>query len=228
MSYSRALVRTMGCCEDGLLLRTGYAREMIDYWNHNTAYHPELLDAVPSNTSHVLDVGCGDGLLLQKLSTRTEHLTGIDPDSSALSQARTRFSNSAKVRLILGDFLISPELEKQGFDLITCVAALHHMPLIPALERMRDLLAPGGQIRVVGLAANKTITDWGISGLLLVPIRLMSKAHNESGYPDMKTTRPSESLTEVRNAAARVLPGSKVRRRFYYRYTLAWTKPYDS
>ena len=100
---------------------TGYAKEMIDYWNHNTAYHPELLDAVPSHTSHVLDVGCGDGLLLQKLSTRTEHLTGIDPDSSALSQARTRFSNSAKVRLILGHFLISPELEKQGFDLNTCV-----------------------------------------------------------------------------------------------------------
>lgn len=130
--------------------------------------------------------------------------------------------------MILGDFLTSPELENQSFDLITCVATLHHMPLIPALERMRDLLAPGGQIRVVGLAANKTISDWAISGLLLVPIRLMSTAHRESGYPDMTTARPSESLTEVRDAAARVLPDSKVRRRFYYRYTLVWTKPCDS
>lgn len=201
---------------------------MIDYWNHNTAYHSELLDAVPSHASHVLDIGCGDGLLLQKLATRTEHVTGIDPDSSALSQARKRFPDSTEVQVILGNFLTSPELEMGGFDLITCVATLHHMPLIPALERMRDLLAPGGQLRVVGLAANKTISDWIISGLLLVPIRLMSKVRKESGYPDMTTALPSESLTEIREATARVLPGSRVRRRFYYRYTLAWSKPYDS
>lgn len=201
---------------------------MIDYWNHNTAYHSELLDAVPSHTSRVLDVGCGDGLLLQRLATRAEHVTGIDPDESALAQARARLSDSAKVQLILGDFLTSTELEKPGFDLITCVAALHHMPLIPALERMRDLLVPGGRVRVVGLAANKTIFDWIVSGLLMVPIRLMSMAHRQSGFPGMTTARSSRSLAEIREAAAMVLPGSRVRRRFYYRYTLAWTRPYDS
>ncbi len=201
---------------------------MNDYWNHNTAYHPELLASVPHHTSRVLDVGCGDGLLLQKLAARTKHVTGIDPDATALSQARARFSIPSETRFILGDFLTSPELDTQRFDLITCVATLHHMPLIPALERMRDLLNSGGQLRVVGLAANKTISDWVISGLLLVPIRLMSKAHRESGYPDMMTARPAESFTEIREAAARTLPGSRVRRRFYYRYTLAWTKPHSS
>lgn len=199
---------------------------MIDYWNHNTAYHPEVLASVPTHASHVLDVGCGDGLLLQKLAARTEHVTGIDPDTSALSQARARFSDLSEVQVILGDFLTSSELDMQRFDLITCVATLHHLPLILALERMRDLLTPGGQLRIVGLAANKTITDWIVSGMLLVPTRLMSRMHNESGYPDMTTARPSETLTEIREAATAVLPGSRVRRRFYYRYTLTWTKPH--
>ncbi|MDR0990206.1 MAG: class I SAM-dependent methyltransferase [Propionibacteriaceae bacterium] len=198
---------------------------MLDYWNHNTAYHSELLDAVPSHTSHVLDIGCGDGLLLKKLAARTKHVTGIDTDASALSRARARFSNPNEVQLILGDFLNTPELKMGRFDLITCVASLHHMPLLPALERMRDLLAPGGELRVVGLSANKTISDWIISGMVLVPIRLMSKARRESGYPDMTTAQPSESFTEIRAAAATILPGSQVRRRVYYRYTIAWVKP---
>ncbi|MGP5496506.1 class I SAM-dependent methyltransferase [Corynebacterium flavescens] len=201
---------------------------MKDYWNHNTVYHPELLASVPHHDSRILDVGCGDGLLLQKIASRTKHITGIDPDAVALSRARARLSIPSKARFICGDFLTSSELDKQRFDLIVCVAALHHMPLIPALERMRLLLRPGGQLRIVGLARNKSMFDWVISGLLLVPIRLMSKAHRESGYPNMTTAQPLESFTEIRGAAARILPGSRVRRRFYYRYTLAWTKPHDS
>ncbi|WP_136035509.1 class I SAM-dependent methyltransferase [Microbacterium sp. K35] len=197
---------------------------MDDYWNHNTAYHRELVAAVRQG-ARVLDVGCGDGLLLQKLAGRASQVTGIDPDAAALSRARERFPQSSPVRLIHGDLLTSPDLEGQRFDLVTCVATLHHLPLIPALERLRDLLAPGGQLRIVGLSANASVLDWAISGALLLPIRVMSGVHRESGYPDMTTARPSESLTHIRDAAATILPGSQVRRRFYYRYSLTWTKP---
>lgn len=93
---------------------------------------------------------------------------------------------------------------------------------------MRTLLKPGGQLRIVGLSADESLIDWILAGALLVPIRLMSRIHHESGYPDMTTTRPSEWLTEIKAAAAEILPGSRVRRRFYYRYTLTWAKPPDS
>jgi ubiquinone/menaquinone biosynthesis C-methylase UbiE len=198
---------------------------MTDYWNHNTAYHPELLAAVPRPNGRVLDVGCGDGLLLKKLSTIAEHVTGIDPDESAVTTARARLAKTSNARIILGDVLESSELDGQQFGLITCVATLHHMPLAPALERMRELLAPGGELRVVGLSTNKTAGDWILSGLLLLPIRLMSKLRKESGYPGMTTAQPHESLSEIRRTATAVLPASRVRRRFYYRYTLAWSKP---
>ncbi len=119
----------------------------------------------------------------------------------------------------------SPELDGQNFDLITCVVALHHMPLGSALERMKRTLKPGGHLYVVGLSANKSAQDWIISGALLLPIRLMSNLRRESGYPDMTIARPGESLAEIRRVAATALPGSRVRRRSYYRYTLTWTKP---
>ncbi|GAB03697.1 methyltransferase domain-containing protein [Gordonia amarae] len=65
----------------------------IDYWNHNTAYHTELVASVASDATRVLDIGCGDGLLLQKLASTSRHITGIDPDAAALTSARERLSD---------------------------------------------------------------------------------------------------------------------------------------
>lgn len=196
-----------------------------NYWNHNTAYHPELLRAVRNSSCRVLDVGCGDGLLLQKFSTLTPHVTGIDSDESALETARARLGRSSNARIVRGNVLTSPELESGRFDLVICVATLHHLPLVAGLQRLGELVAPGGELRVVGLSANKTIADWVVSAALLAPIRLASALHGESDYPGMTTARPHESLTDIRRTAARILPGSHVRRRLYYRYTLSWHKP---
>jgi hypothetical protein len=37
--------------------------------------------------------------------------------------------------------------------------------------------------------------------------------------------KPSMSFNEVRRKSQTALPGSKVRRRLYWRYILEWTKP---
>lgn len=198
---------------------------MTDYWNHNTAYHSELIAAVPGPDAQVLDVGCGDGLLLQKLASVAGHVVGIEPDVTAVAQARSRLARESNVDVVHGGLLDSPELDGQRFDFITCVATLHHLPLVPALKRLRDLLVPGGRLRVVGLAANKSVVDWLISAALVVPVRLMSQLHRESEYSGMVTAPVREPLKEIRDTAKTVLPGCRIRRRFYYRYTLNWVKP---
>lgn len=38
-----------------------------EYWNHNTAYHAWLIDITARHRGHVLDVGCGEGLLVRRL-----------------------------------------------------------------------------------------------------------------------------------------------------------------
>jgi methyltransferase len=144
----------------------------------------------------------------------------LDPD-----QTDRRTAGGPKATILHGDALTVPELDGQSFDLITCVAALHHMPLEPALLRMRELLAPGGRLRIVGLAANASAVDWIVSAALLVPVRLASAIHRESRDIGVPTSHPRESLREIRAAVARLLPGCRIRRRFYYRYTIAWDKP---
>ncbi|WP_226995651.1 class I SAM-dependent methyltransferase [Gordonia phthalatica] len=198
---------------------------MTDYWNHNVAYHRELVDAAARRGGSVLDVGCGDGLLLARMSEVADRVVGIDADRAAVVQARARLDGRPNARVVVGDVMTSPELDGESFDLVVSVAALHHLPLESALLRLRDLVAPGGELRIIGLSANRSAVDWAVSGALVVPVRVMSRLRGEADYDGMVTTQPRDSLAQIRLVARATLPGSRVRRRFYYRYALTWTKP---
>ncbi|MBO0678119.1 methyltransferase domain-containing protein [Mycolicibacterium sp. S2-37] len=192
-----------------------------DYWNHNTAYHPWLVDIGRRHHGDVLDVGCGDGLLAARLSPVSRSVTALDPDPGAVQRARDRLSGYDAVTVTHAGFLtFDPGTLR--FDLITFVASLHHMPLRPALLRARELLRPGGELAVVGLSANKTIGDlvWAAGCLPLV--RIGSRWHHEVADVGLVMTDPRESLREIRAVAAEVLPGASVRRALYYRYLLRW------
>lgn len=197
---------------------------MPEYWNHNTAFHPELVAAVPGPAARVLDIGCGDGLLLQKLATRAGYVVGIDPDEAAVDSARVRLAVTPGGAVVHGDFL-DTEFDGERFDLITCVAALHHMPLTRALERMKGLLAPSGKLHIVGLAANKTPADYLAAAAMSIPVMVMSRIRRQSDYPGMVVAEPGESIAEIHAAASAILPGCLLRRRFHFRYSLTWTKP---
>lgn len=200
--------------------------EMQSYWNHNTAFHDELVADAKIRGGRVLDIGCGDGLLLQRLAPFVEQVVGIDPDAKAIAWAQTRLAATPNVSLVQGDFLSSPVPSPQErYATITCVAALHHMELGAALLKMRQVLAPGGRLLAVGLAADKSIMDVVISGLLVLPIRFMDRFHGGMQDAGVRIADPEQSLSEIRAVAHEVIPGASIRRRFYYRYLMLWEKP---
>ncbi|MGE2715031.1 class I SAM-dependent methyltransferase [Mycolicibacterium litorale] len=193
------------------------------YWNHNTAYHSWLVRLAAEQQGDVLDIGCGDGLLAQRLAPVSRSVTAIDPDPVALERAGERLAGLRSVDLARTDFL-SFDPAGRRFDLVTFVASLHHMPLRPALERARDLLRHNGMIAVVGLSANKSIADWLWSGLCLPAVRIGSWRHHEARDIGVPTAEPHESLGEIRDVTADVLPGASIRRALYYRYLLTWRR----
>lgn len=80
---------------------------VTDYWNHNTAYHPRVLRRAARHRGDCLDVGCGDGLLLQRLAPAARTVTGIDVDEQATTRARHRvaqFANVTVKRISFDDF----------------------------------------------------------------------------------------------------------------------------
>lgn len=201
---------------------SAYAR----YWNHNAAFHDELVADAARRGGRALDVGCGDELLLERLAAVCDQVVGIETDPDTASRARTRLAGLPGADVRQADVLDPDAADGLGeFDTVTCVAVLHHLPLEAGLERLAALVAPGGRLLIVGLAANASAADWALSALSVVPIRIASRLHREQRDIGVPTAPARESLREIRAAAARILPGSRTRRRFYWRYSLAWDRP---
>lgn len=163
----------------------------------------------------MLDIGCGDGLLLQRLAPFAQKVVGIDPDTETILRAQTRLAKVSNVLLVTGDFLVMPiPSQEERYSTFICVATLHHMELRSALLKMSQVLVPGGRLLIVGLAANKSIIDFIISGFLVFPIRVMDRLHGGMRDPGVRIADPKESLSEIRQVAHEVLPGAIIRRRF--------------
>jgi ubiquinone/menaquinone biosynthesis C-methylase UbiE len=193
-----------------------------DYWNHNVHYQPVILSAVPPGCRAALDVGCGDGMLAGRLAERCAEVTGIDRDPRMIALARARQPHP-RVTFIEADFLAHP-FQPASFDFVCANTSLHHMDFAAALTAMARLLRPGGRLAVVGLAADKSVTDL-LAGAPGVPATWFYRAIYRKGGSGAPIMDPELSWRETRAAAADALPGVRYRRHLLFRYSLRWRKP---
>ena len=122
------------------------------YWNHNTAFHDEIVADAATRGGRVLDVGCGDGLLLERLAGVCDEVVGVESHAATVERARARLSRTANAMVFSASIMDVTSTRCLGtFQTVTCVAALHHLPLEAGLKRLAGLVAPGGRLIVVGL-----------------------------------------------------------------------------
>ena len=190
-------------------------------WNHNIHYHDLVVGSIPRHCRRALDVGCGTGLLARRLSRHCEEVVGIDLDHGAITRARAA-SSSNTVGFIEGDAMTYP-FSKGSFDFIAVAAALHHLPLRPALTRFQDLLRTGGILAIVGLYRARTLQDYVWSAAAL-PTSLMLRCVRSYADVGAPVKEPEETLREIRSACDSLLPGSVLRRRLLFRYFIEWRK----
>jgi len=194
---------------------------MAGEWNHNIHYHSIILHSVPPGCRLALEVGSGIGDLTSKLADRCAGVIGIDVDRKMI-QARFR-NRDARVQFLAGDIMQHP-FASASFDFIAAVAVLHHLPLRPALERLRDLLKPGGVLAVVGLYRAQTIADYAIDSVA-VPASWIMRMRRGYFEPPTCKVMPRETLAELKHACGEVLPGASIQRLLLFRYFLTWRKP---
>lgn len=200
------------------------------YWNHNVHYHPVVVDAVPDGCRAALDVGCGDGLLARKLASRAGSVTGVDRSPQMIRLARADVPEN--VTFVEADYLDGPSpdspdsLDEGTYDFVSAVAVVHHTEFEDAVGRLVRLTAPGGRLVIVGLAYNKTLPDWVISGCGLPVSRFLARRHGgKLGPVGMPIEDSAMCWGEVREAVRRLLPGARFRRRLLWRYVAVWDKP---
>lgn len=202
-------------------------------WDHNAHYHSWVLRQLPKRYGRALDVGCGSGDLARLLAGRsTSAVLGVDADPAIVDRARELTSPTVPVTFTAADAMTG--IPDGPYDVITCVAVVHHLPYADALALFRRRLAPGGTLVVVGLARAESPVDH-LLGAVAVPANLvMAWVKNRGRRAERpvsmsaRTRAPEAGFGEVVREARRVLPGCRVRRRLFWRYTLVWRKPTGS
>lgn len=203
-------------------------------WDHSTHYHRWLLTQFPPRCERALEIGCGTGSFTRLLAQRAEHVLGLDLSPEMLRVARERTAGEGtNVEFVLADAMSYP-LPDAGFDCIATIATLHHLPIAAALEKVRAALKPGGVFVCLDLYQRASLLDWlsdavawpvsqaltlARTGTLRPPceVRAAYAAHGETDvYP---------TLAELRRLCATVMPGARVRRHLFFRYSIVWRKP---
>jgi len=192
-------------------------------WNHNEWYRRWLLRQLSSRAGSALDVGCGLGDLARSLNA--DEVTAIDANARMIERAR---AGSDRVNWIHGDVLTH---DLGRYDVVTAEASLHHLPLREGLSRLAALTRPGGTLIVIGLYLTATRADRAME-LVTLPANALvglAKAINGTGGtphdPEMPVVMSAPTLNEIRAAAAEIVPGARVRRHLFWRYSMVWHAP---
>ncbi|MDE3722172.1 class I SAM-dependent methyltransferase [Nocardiopsis sp. N85] len=198
-------------------------------WDHNAHYHRWILDRLPEHAGRALDVGCGSGDLARSLADRADEVVGVDADPRIVDLARRATDPRAGISFRVGD--AAADLPEGPFDVITCVAVLHHLPFAPTLERLRGRLAPGGVLVVLGVHRAAMFTDHLIDAAA-VPANLAMGLFRSRGGPaprptsmTARTAPAAMTLPEIAREAGRALPGVRLRRHLFWRHSLVWHAP---
>ncbi len=146
-----------------LLAYEGYKNDVVD-----------IMADLPKDAP-LLDVGCGTGWFLSLLERKGwRNLSGLDISPHMLAVARDMGSAMTLHEAPIEEFSVATG---EGYEVITCLGSLHHMPNLDRVANsLAALLRPGGTLIV-----HEPNEDWfyehstflrGLMRLLYAPLRI--------------------------------------------------------
>lgn len=152
--------------------------------------------------AEAVDIGCGGGLLAESLARAGARVTAIDLSPSMIDVARLHAAGEGlKIDYRLQSVEALRESRTGGFDIVTCMEMLEHVPT-PAdtVQTLADLVRPGGSIFISTLNRNLRAFLLAIVGAEYVA-RLLPRGTHE--YE--RLIRPSELAAWARTAGLELL-----------------------
>jgi SAM-dependent methyltransferase len=136
----------------------------------NTARAIELL--APLEGAHVLDVGCGTGVLSAWLARAGAKVTGIDISPAQVARASELHQALGLDSRFLAGAISEVELGDSGFDRLAGRYVLHHLDPPSVAGVLAALLRPGGKavfVETMGLNPILRLARRRLAGRLGVP-----------------------------------------------------------
>ena len=121
----------------------------------------ETIKLIPEDCSSILDVGCGDGRLINRLleengKTRFLRICGLDISENALMRVRTE--------KYLGSIESLPFMERE-FDIVLCCEVLEHLPWITFPKAVEELTRVAKNYLIISVPRNENLKN----GLVTCP-----------------------------------------------------------
>ena len=134
--------------------------KLSEWWNINGNYkilhkiNPLRLQFIlnnfdkPIKKKHVLDIGCGGGLISESLAKTNAQVTGIDENIYNIKQAKEHAKiNSLKITYKNQSLDSFFKKNKKKFDLILCLEVLEHVDNVEkTIEKISKLMNPDGTL----------------------------------------------------------------------------------
>lgn len=96
----------------------------------------------------ILDLGCGNGRLLNYLKNKEINYTGLDNSQELINNAKQLYPKFCE-KFFVADMFALP-FEDESFDVIFCLASFHHLPSktlrLQALSEMKRVLKKDGKV----------------------------------------------------------------------------------
>ena len=169
------------------------------WWDRNSEFKPlhdinplraNWIDTLaPVAEQHILDVGCGGGILCEALAQRGATVTGIDMGDAPLAVGNLhKLESGVSVsyeKSTAEDYALS---HAGRFDIVTCLEMLEHVPDPGSVVRAcAEMTKPGGTVFFSTINRNPKSYLFAVIGVEYV-LRMLPKGTHEYG----KFIRPSE------------------------------------
>ncbi|HTH38962.1 MAG TPA: class I SAM-dependent methyltransferase [Pyrinomonadaceae bacterium] len=117
-----------------------------------------LNEHLPSGKIDILDIGCGNGALLNALSDRIQGGVGVDESASILERAGARNSqiSNLKFELIRGPVL---PFDDNSFDVVISLMSFRYLDWDPLLHEIKRVTRRGGKFLVVDMVTVPVATS---------------------------------------------------------------------
>ncbi len=115
-----------------------------DEWKWLNAHLPE------SREINVLDIGCGNGALLNALSERIKYGAGVDESKAILEQARRRNAKQENLEFFDINGPVLP-FEDGKFDVVISLMSFRYLDWDPLLREIKRVTKTGGKFLVIDM-----------------------------------------------------------------------------
>jgi ubiquinone/menaquinone biosynthesis C-methylase UbiE/acyl carrier protein len=119
------------------------------FWEKERIYYEKFN---MGNHLHIIDLGCGTGHLIHKLSLEypLSKFTGVEQDPLLVQAAIGRLQNNSSVVQIINSSIEQFDSQSEKFDIAILRLVLEHVPdPLLVLNKIRSVLKPEGRIIVI-------------------------------------------------------------------------------